>query len=60
MCKSPAGNAQASNVGRLVEQGLLEPLPDRGKRNMAYTKPSQAGEQPSLLSGLEENNDDGT
>lgn len=43
-----------------VEQGLLEPLPGRGKRNMAYTKPSQAGEQPSLLSGLEENNDDGT
>ena len=43
-------------LGAWVEQGLLEPLPDRGKRNMAYTKPSQAGEQPSLLSGLEENN----
>lgn len=41
-----------------VDQGLLEPLPDRGKRNMAYTRPSQAGEQPSLLSGLEENNGD--
>ena len=47
-------------LGAWVEQGLLEPLPDRGKRNMAYTKPSQAGEQPSLLSGLEENNNDGT
>jgi ATP-dependent DNA helicase RecG len=47
-------------LGAWVEQGLLEPLPDRGKRNMAYTKPSQAGEQPSLLSGLEENNGDGT
>ena len=46
-------------LGAWVEQGLLEPLPDRGKRNMAYTKPSQAGEQPSLLSGLEENNGDG-
>lgn len=45
-------------LGAWVEQGLLEPLPDRGKRNMAYTKPSQAGEQPSLLSGLEENNGD--
>jgi len=45
-------------LGAWVEQGLLEPLPDRGKRNMAYTRPSQAGEQPSLLSGLEENNGD--
>lgn len=47
-------------LGAWVEQGLLEPLPDRGKRNMAYTRPSQAGEQPSLLSGLEENNGDST
>jgi ATP-dependent DNA helicase RecG len=39
-----------------VEQGVLEPLAGRGKRNMAYTKPAQGGEQPSLLSGLEENN----
>lgn len=45
-------------LGAWVEQGLLEPLPDRGKRNMAYAKPSQAGEQPGLLSGLEENNGD--
>lgn len=44
-------------LGAWVEQGLLEPLPDRGKRNMAYVKPSQVGEQPNLLSGLEENND---
>lgn len=47
-------------LGTWVEQGLLEPLPDRGKRNMAYTKPSQVGEQPSLLSGLEENNGNNT
>lgn len=39
------------------EQGLLVPLPDRGKRNMAYTKPARKGEQSDLLSGLEENND---
>ena len=38
------------------EQGLLVPLPGRGKRNMAYTKPAQAGEQPGLLSEAEENN----
>lgn len=43
-------------LGYWVEQGLLEPLPDRGKRNMAYTKPARAGEQQSLLSELEENN----
>lgn len=47
-------------LGAWVEQGLLEPLPDRGKRNMAYTRPSQTGEQPSLLSGLEENNGNST
>ncbi len=40
------------------EQGLLVPLPDRGKRNMAYTKPARKGEQSDLLSGLEENNGD--
>jgi ATP-dependent DNA helicase RecG len=39
------------------EQGLLVPLPDRAKRNMAYTKPAKYGvEQGSLLSGLEDNN----
>ena len=39
------------------DQGLLVPLPDRAKRNMAYTKPTKAGaEQGSLLSGLEDNN----
>lgn len=39
------------------EQGLLVPLPDRAKRNMAYTKPAKTGvEQGSLLSGLEDNN----
>lgn len=39
------------------DQGLLVPLPDRAKRNMAYTKPTKFGtEQGSLLSGLEDNN----
>lgn len=37
------------------EQGLLVPLPGRGKRNMAYTKPAEQGDgQQSLLSGAEE------
>ena len=39
------------------EQGLLVPLPDRGKRNMAYTKPAQSGEQSSLFSVPGENNE---
>ena len=34
-----------------VDQGVLEPLPNRAKRNMAYTKPAQPVEQQSLLSG---------
>lgn len=38
------------------EQGLLETVPGRGKRNMAYAKPMQAGTNLSLLSGLEDNN----
>jgi ATP-dependent DNA helicase RecG len=33
-----------------VEQGLLDPLTDRGKRNMAYVKPARPAEQLSLLS----------
>jgi len=36
------------------EQGLLVPLPGRGKRNMAYAKPTHATEDGSLLSVLEE------
>lgn len=40
------------------EQGLLVPLPGRGKRNMAYVKPAQGGESGSLFSVLEENNGD--
>ena len=43
-------------LGAWREQGLLEALSGRGKRNMAYAKPAQAGEQPSLLSELGENN----
>ena len=34
-----------------VDQGVLEPLPNRAKRNMAYTKPAQPAEQQTLLSG---------
>jgi len=33
-----------------VEQGLLEPLEGRAKRNMAYIKPAQPAEQMNLLS----------
>lgn len=39
------------------EQGLVVPLPGRGKRNMAYCKPAQGDEPVTLLSALEENND---
>ena len=42
-----------------VDHGLLEPLPDRGKRNMADVKPAQAPTQDSLLSQLAENNGTG-
>lgn len=38
------------------EQGLLVPLPGRGKRNMAYAKPAHGVDNGSLLSALEENN----
>jgi ATP-dependent DNA helicase RecG len=38
-----------------VEQGVLEPLPNRAKRNMAYTKPAQPIMQPSLLSNALDN-----
>lgn len=37
------------------EQGLLEPLPGRGKRNMAYTKPAAGADAGSLFSSLSEN-----
>ncbi len=43
-------------LGAWREQGLLEALSGRGKRNMAYAKPTHSGEQPSLLSELGENN----
>lgn len=46
-------------LGGWVDQGILERLTGRGKRNMAYAKPAQRGEQPSLLSDLTDNNDDG-
>lgn len=38
------------------DQGLLVPLPGRGKRNMAYTKPEAGDSESSLLSGLGDNN----
>lgn len=38
-----------------VGQNLLEPLPDRAKRNMAYTKPSQPQAQAGLLSDGSDN-----
>ena len=37
-----------------VEQSVLIPLPDRGKRNMAYTKPTQP-EETNLLSEVKDN-----
>ena len=37
------------------EDRLLVPLPDRGKRNMAYAKPMQAAQDP-LFSELDDNN----
>lgn len=38
-----------------VDQGVLEPLPNRAKRNMAYAKPAQPVEQASLLSNALDN-----
>jgi ATP-dependent DNA helicase RecG len=38
-----------------VDQGILEPLPNRAKRNMAYSKPTRTSEQPSLLSNALDN-----
>lgn len=38
------------------DQGLLAPLPGRGKRNMAYTKPDEADSDLELLSMPEDNN----
>lgn len=39
------------------DQGLLAPVPGRGKRNMAYSKPNGGGQaELSLLSGGEDNN----
>lgn len=37
------------------EQGLLEPLPGRGKRNMAYVRAIGGGDEVDLLSTLGEN-----
>ncbi len=37
------------------EQGVLVALPERAKRNMAYTKPAQPNQEPDLLSNGQEN-----
>jgi ATP-dependent DNA helicase RecG len=37
------------------DQGLLIQMPTRGKKNMAYTKPSHSQEPADLLSGGEDN-----
>lgn len=42
-------------LGAWREQGLLVPLPGRGKRNMAYTKASQGEDNNGLFSALQEN-----
>ena len=41
-----------------VQQGLLEVLPGRGKRNTAYSKPALQREQPALLSEALDNKPD--
>lgn len=41
-----------------VEEGILEPMPDRGKRNMLYVKPQHVQEGFDLLSGDLDNNND--
>jgi ATP-dependent DNA helicase RecG len=40
------------------EQGLLVPVPGRAKRNMAYTKPNGGSSELTLLSTLEDKNND--
>lgn len=37
------------------DQGMLARVPDRAKRNMAYVKLAQAGEQADLLSSVPDN-----
>lgn len=39
------------------DQGVLVPLPGRGKRNMAYAKPGGSDLEVGLLSGTEDNNE---
>ncbi|MEY4561053.1 MAG: hypothetical protein RLZZ618_330 [Pseudomonadota bacterium] len=39
------------------DKGLLVQVPGRGRRNMAYMKPSGENFNPSLLSSLEDNNE---
>ncbi|MBP1149213.1 ATP-binding protein [Methylocaldum sp. RMAD-M] len=68
----PIGNADLCQIAgvdtlraskmlkRWVDQGVLEQVEGRAKRNMAYRKPTQTetGRQPDLLSDTEDNNDD--
>ncbi|MDR3425747.1 MAG: ATP-binding protein [Alphaproteobacteria bacterium] len=57
LCKiSKIDTLRASKLLRIwVEQGLLEPLPGRAKRNMAYIKTGRSVEQVELLSGVLDN-----
>lgn len=41
------------------DQGVLVPLPGRAKRNMAYAKPGGTDVELGLLSGTEDNNEEG-
>lgn len=63
----PIANADLCRIGNMdtlkasrilrawVDQGLLESLADRAKRNMAYVKPDSSTKQLSLLSDDEDN-----
>jgi hypothetical protein len=45
----------SAGLKNLDRYKLLVPLPNRAKRNMAYTKPAQPVEQQSLLSSALDN-----
>ncbi len=57
LCK--IANVDTLKASRLltawVAQALLAPLPDRGKRNTAYAKPTQPPDQAGLLSDAPDN-----
>jgi ATP-dependent DNA helicase RecG len=47
--------AASRQLKEWVSQGVLEALPDRGRRNAAYTKPGSASEKSALFAGGLEN-----